>query len=107
MDQSGAQTNQESMRLRDAFKIWAICLGAFIFAVVLTVTVSSFFLNLAVFGYFVIGAYLSRTVLRRIIEWHPMYNTLDNVFSEKIWMFMFWPIKYFTLFIKLGIIKAL
>jgi len=108
MGQPEAQTNQDSMRLRDAFKIWAICLGVFIFVLVLAVKLeSSFFGNLAFLGYFAIGAYLSRTVLRRIVEWHPMYNTLENVSSEKLWMFMFWPIQYFSLFIRLGINKAL
>src|SRR5699024_2280747 len=46
-------------------------------------------------------------VLRKVIEWHPMYNTLGNVTSDKLKFFFLWPITYFLLFIRLGVNKVL
>lgn len=59
------------------------------------------FVSLAILGYFAAGAYLNRVVLRRLIEWHPMYATLDNVVSEKLKFFFLWPIMYPILFFQL------
>lgn len=96
------------MRLRVAFLHWAGCLSAFILLVVLASSFSSnFFGNLAFFFYFGAGFYLSRAVLRKIIEWHPMYNTLYNVTSDKLKFFFLWPITYFFLFMRLGVNKVL
>lgn len=99
---------QKNMRLRTAFLYWAGCFGAFILLVIIASSFdSSFFGNLAFFFYLGAGFYLSRSVLRKIIEWHPMYNTLYNVTSEKLKFFFFWPITYFCLFLRLGINKVL
>ncbi len=107
MDSSEA-TNEQGMQLRVAFMHWAGCLGAFTLLVVLALSFSiSIFGNLAFFFYLGAGFYLSRAVLRRIIEWHPMYNTLYNVTSGKLKFFLFWPIAYFFLFVRLSINKVL
>lgn len=60
-----------------------------------------------VLGYFLIGIFLSVVVLRRLIEWHPMYDTLDNVSSAKLYTIAFWPISYPILFFKLFVAKHL
>ncbi len=96
------------MRLRVAFLHWAGCLGVFVLLVVLASSFgSSLFGNLAFLFYIGAGFYLSRAVLRKIIEWHPMYNTLYNVTSDKLKFFFLWPITYFFLFVRLGINKVL
>lgn len=96
------------MRLREAFLHGVECLGTFILLVVLASSLeSSLFGNLAFFFYLGAGFYLSRAVLRKIIERHPMYNTLYNVTSDKLKFFFLWPITYFFLFMRLGINKVL
>ena len=50
--------------------------------------------------YFVIGFFMSRFVMRRLVEWHPNYNTLHNVVSAKIWMFLLWPLNMLILLLK-------
>jgi fatty acid desaturase len=58
-------------------------------------------------AYFVFGFLLNRIVLRNLVEWHPMYNTIGNVSSAKLSTFVLWPISYLFLFIKLTINKVL
>ncbi|UVT00053.1 hypothetical protein EFP19_30860 (plasmid) [Burkholderia glumae] len=60
-----------------------------------------------VLGYVAIGIGLNITVLRRLVEWHPMYNTINNVSSAKLSTIAFWPISYPTLFFKLFVSKYL
>jgi len=106
---------QEAMRLRVAFLHWAACLAGFIVLWMLGSAFGSSFGGwfglLALLGtffwYFAAGVYLNRGVLRKIIVWHPMYNTLYNVTSEKLKFFFLWPITYFFLFVRLGINKAI
>jgi len=109
MDSQDVSDKQQSMSLRSAFLRWLICLGVFIFLVSLDSQANepSRYGGLALFFYIGAGFYLSRSVLRRIVEWHPMYNTLHNVTSGKIKFFLFWPIAYFFLFMRLGINKML
>lgn len=108
MDSQEVSNEQQGMRLRAAFIHWAACLGVFILLVVLASSFeSSIFGNLAFIFYLGAGFYLSRAVLRKVIEWHPMYNTLGNVTSDKLRFFFLWPITYFFLFIRLGVNKVL
>ncbi len=108
MESPEVNNEQQSMRLRVAFLHWAGCLGVFVLLVVLASSFgSSLFGNLAFLFYIGAGFYLSRAVLRKIIEWHPMYNTLYNVTSDKLKFFFLWPITYFFLFVRLGINKVL
>lgn len=108
MDSPEVGSEQENMRLRVAFFHWGACLGAFILLVAIASSFSSgFFGGLAFFFYMGAGFYLSRAVLRKIIEWHPMYNTLYNVTSDKLKFFFLWPTMYLFLFIRLGINKVL
>jgi uncharacterized protein YneF (UPF0154 family) len=54
-----------------------------------------------------IGVFLSRKVLRGLIEWHPVLATLDNVANAKIGMMVLWPIRYPVLFVKVAANKHL
>jgi len=63
--------------------------------------------GVAFLAYFVFGFILNRVVLRGLIEWHPVYNTIDNVSSGKLRALIFWPISYLMLFFKLGVIRHL
>jgi len=58
---------QQEMRLRSALLHWASCLGIFILLLVLSGYHSAFG-SLAFFFYLGAGFYLSRTMLRRIVE---------------------------------------
>jgi hypothetical protein len=108
MDSQDVNNEEQSMRLSVAFLHWAVCLGVFILLVFLATTFKlKFFGFLAFFFYLGAGIYLSRAVLRKIIVWHPMYNTLSNVVDQKIKMMLFWPTKYFFLFMSLAINKGL
>ena len=57
--------------------------------------------------YFGIGIYLGKVVLNRLIEWHPVYNTVSNVASAKIKQIIFWPISYPLLLANLFVNKKL
>lgn len=53
------------------------------------------------------GFLLNRLVLSSIVEWHPIYNTLENVSSTKLRAFAFWPIFYPSLFFKIIVVHSL
>ncbi|MFC2292264.1 MAG: hypothetical protein ACFNLD_03380 [Kingella oralis] len=57
--------------------------------------------------YLVIGVALNRLVLRRLVEWHPMHNTLGEVANAKLSSVLFWPLSYLFLFCSLAIDKLL
>lgn len=107
MDSAETSNEQQGIQLRVAFMLWAGCLGALALLIVLASSLSLNIFGLIILFYLGVGFYLNRSVLRRLIEWHPMYNTLDNVTSEKLKFFFLWPITYFFLFIRLGINKVL
>jgi hypothetical protein len=58
-------------------------------------------------AYFVFGFLMNRWVLRGLIEWHPVYNTIANVSRGKLRSLIFWPISYPVLFFQLGVVKHL
>lgn len=63
--------------------------------------------SLAALIYFAAGFVMTRVVQRRLIEFHPMHNTIATVFSVKVWMFLLWPIQMLVLLIKLSANKVL
>jgi ABC-type branched-subunit amino acid transport system permease subunit len=98
----------EHLTIRGAMLRWAVCAlslltvwgligkldtdwGGFIFFV----------------GYPAIGYYLNRSVLARLVEWHPYWNTLGNVSSAKLKFFIAWPVQYPKLFFSLLVKKFL
>jgi hypothetical protein len=62
---------------------------------------------IAIVGYLATGYYLNRTVLSRLVEWHPHFNTVANVSSSKLRFFVAWPIEYAKLFFSLIVNKVL
>ena len=58
-------------------------------------------------AYFVSGFIMNRVVLRGLIAWHPVYNTIENVSSSKLRALIFWPVSYPALFLKLSVVKHL
>ncbi|MGH6639667.1 MAG: hypothetical protein ACREBY_13835 [Polaromonas sp.] len=88
---------------------WLIYLGAMLlwlfFALFMpNIAVNRFITLLLYVGF---GFVMTRYVMRDLIEFHPMYNTVANVFSAKIWMFLLWPIQMFILLFKLTVNGAL
>jgi polyferredoxin len=98
----------KNLSVRAGFKVYCICLAAFLAALFISISIGSqllFYPVLAIYIY--CGIHLNRNVLRRLIEWHPMHNTLNNVASAKFKQAALWPISYLALFVQLGINKVL
>lgn len=99
------QSDTVALKLRYAFIIYtaALILLFTLFAICQSgVSWWLFFI-----GYLVIGVALNHLILKRIVEWHPMYNTIDNVASAKLKAVLFWPISYLFLLISITINKVL
>ncbi len=90
-----------------AIMIYAGSLSVLFVLIGLTASIQSFPGVIAFVGYVVLGFLLNRIVLRGLIEWHPVYNTLENVSSAKLGMLTLWPIRYPALFFKLLVSKHL
>ncbi|EMI47530.1 hypothetical protein C405_21009 [Stenotrophomonas maltophilia AU12-09] len=57
--------------------------------------------------YLVAGCALNRVVLRRLVEFHPLYNTLGVVAKTKLVYVLFWPFAYAYLLVMLLIDRVL
>ena len=57
--------------------------------------------------YLVAGFVMTRYVMRGVMEFHPVYSTVANVFSAKVWMFLLWPLNMLILLFKLTVNSAL
>jgi len=101
----------QAMRLRDAIKIYAICVAILTVAVLIAISLKSVSPEtsscLSLISYCSCGIYLNRKVLRNLVEWHFMYNDVENVSSSKLTMATLWPFSYPALFIRLVIYKFL
>lgn len=89
------------MRLRVAWGVWAGAVG------LMWALIALQWFNAAVWIYLGLGFVMTRIVMRRLIEFHPMHNTLANVVSAKLWMFFAWPLRMLMLLLNLSINKAL
>ena len=101
LSEEAPQTGAPSMDLGMAWMIYIVALLLWIGTLVLP---------LGSFGalvYLGSGFVMTRFVMRGLIEFHPMYNTVANVFSAKIWMFLLWPIQMLVLLFKLTVNSAL
>ena len=106
MDASTEQT--QTLSVRAGFKVYCICLAAFLAVLILSFSIGYQFMLYPVLAvYIYCGVHLNRNVLRRLIEWHPMHNTLNNVASAKFKQAALWPLSYLVLFVQLGINKVL
>jgi hypothetical protein len=101
------QTQVAQMTVVKGNGICAALLVGFIVLVNLAVSVAWFSGAIPFFAYFVFGFIMNRLVLRGLIDWHPVYNTLENVSSGKLRSLIFWPISYPVLFFRLGVVKHL
>jgi len=103
MDDVNDAAGQQPMSLLTAFLYYFGAL--FLLVMVLTIwsKVPSLPVMAGVIAYLAEGFVLNRLVLRRLVEWHPMYNTIANVSSAKLGMMVFWPIRYPILFVRIGI----
>lgn len=96
------------MKVRTGFKLYSICLAIFSISLVLAIFFDHDMTTmLALAVYFGCGIYLNRTILRNMIEFNPMYSTLDNVFRTKWNLIAIWPLGYLSLLIKLGANKLI
>lgn len=96
------------MRLRVALLHWIVCVGVFALLVIFANTwLPSIFVNLSIFFCIAAGIYLNRKVLGKIVEWHPMYDTLEGVASDKLRFFIFWPVSYLALFSRIIVNRVL
>lgn len=75
--------------------------------VAMTVVFEGLFGSLLVLTYVGLGIVLNRAVLRRLVVWHPMQNTLLNVAKAKLGMALLWPVRYPVLFAHLLVDKHL
>jgi hypothetical protein len=90
----------------DAFKL-RHALGYYLGALGITVLSAMVFPPITPFVYLVSGIVMARVVMRRLVEWHPVYNTLHNLVSAKLGMVALWPFQMLSLLVKLGINRAL
>lgn len=56
-------------------------------------------------SYFVCGFLLNRKVLSELIQWNPVWKTIDNVTHTKMSHLVFWPISYPFLFTRILIYR--
>lgn len=101
MDDLDAKPRSGAMTTGKAVGIYVACLAA------LLVLGKALPFTFACIGYLLLGFILNRVVLRGLIEWHPVYNTLENVSSAKLGMLGLWPVRYPMLFFRILVDKHL
>ncbi|MCT7360870.1 hypothetical protein [Thalassolituus pacificus] len=96
------------MTIATGFKYYGIALCVFLLSIGLVYIFNYEAIKLiAAAIYISCGVFLNRTILRNLIEFHPVYSTLDNVFRYKWNMVVIWPIGYLFLLSKLGVNKLI
>jgi hypothetical protein len=105
-DQAATAGAGQTITLGKAFIIYLINVAVISLMIFLT-NFADFFVGVAIVAYFIAGIVMNRLVLRNLIEFHPMYNTLQNVFQTKVRALVFWPIQYLVLIIKIGVTKVI
>jgi hypothetical protein len=103
----GEVQTKTQMTIGKGFGIYTALLAVLIVLIKLSGSLSGFPGIIPFAFYLVAGFMLNRIVLRGLIEWHPVYNTLDNVSSGKLRSLILWPLVYPSLFFKLGVVKHL
>lgn len=107
MSDAENQNQQPGISLRKSIGIYTAFVVAFFVMLNLAITTTWFPGIIAFIAYIAFGFVLNRVVLRGLIEWHPMYNTIENVSSAKLSSFALWPLSYAALFFKLAVNKVL
>lgn len=98
--ESPEKASGEGMGLMTAVGLYLACMG--IFGALLSTAP-----HFAFFFYFGAGIFMSRGVMRRLIQWHPVYDTLYNVTSAKLTMVAMWPLSMLSLLFRLTVNKVL
>ena len=93
----GPEENSTGMSLSTAWMIYFA--GLLVLLGILVIPVGPLYLPI----YLIIGFIMTRFVMRGVMEFHPVYSTVTNVFSAKIWMFLLWPLSMGILLFKLTI----
>ncbi|MFS2033427.1 hypothetical protein ACEN8I_05300 [Polaromonas sp. CT11-55] len=87
---------------------WLIYLGAMVVWLGVMLLPSKHITGaLALIIHFGFGFVMTRYVMGRLIEFHPVHNTIDNVFGAKLWMFLLWPLRMPVLLFKLTVSNSL
>ncbi|MGC0153585.1 hypothetical protein ACPRNU_14070 [Chromobacterium vaccinii] len=107
MSHTGVEVQSAEMTVGKGIGVYAALLVGLIVLIKLASTFDWFSGAVPFFAYFVFGFLLNRVVLRGLIEWHPVYNTVENVSSGKLRALIFWPISYPALFFRLSVVKHL
>jgi len=101
------QAVQPSMTTGKGVGIYALCIVGIVVLIKFSAHEKMISPTLVFFAYLAMGFALNRIVLRGLIEWHPVYNTLRNVSRAKLGMMLLWPIRYPVLFFQLLVSKHL
>lgn len=96
-----SEDSASGMSLGTAWMIYFA--GILVLLLILVVPVGPLYLPI----YLAIGFIMTRFVMRGVMEFHPAYSTIANVFSAKIWMFLLWPLSMGILLFKLTINSSL
>lgn len=87
---------------------WLIYLGAMVLWLgVMLLPSNNPIAVLTLVVHFGLGFVMTRYVMSRLVEFHPVHNTISNVFSAKFWMFIFWPLRMPVLLFKLTVSSSL
>lgn len=95
------------MRVRQALVIYTAFLVGFVILLWMAIHWRGVWGWIVTIGYGGAGLFLNRSVLPRLITWHPAYSTLQNISRGKLEYFLAWPLAYPRLFFRLGISKYL
>jgi len=96
-----------SLRLRVAIVHWVACAVAWAAVCAAVAAGLPGGATLVGVGYLAAGVWLNRRVLRRLVDWHPVHATLDNVTSTKLSALLLWPLVYPVLFFRLVVVRVL
>ena len=107
---SGVNMNVRTnhISLSRSFFIWLALLISFIFFHYLSISFDVLaFRNIRTLFYIGSGIFLGKYVLCRLVDFHPVQDTLQSVFLTKFIYFALWPAMYLFLFLRLAIVKFL
>ncbi|MDX6018593.1 hypothetical protein SIL79_20640 [Shewanella indica] len=110
MDNNIDATNAPNMTLKRAWLFyglaWAALTGLWLISAAIEYVAGTnlpWLFVLLLIGYLAIGVTLNIKVLRKLVVWHPMYNTIENTANAKTHMFALWPLTYPYLFIQMAV----
>ena len=99
--------NPSSLRLRVAVAHWAACAVAWAAVCGAVAAGLPGGAGLVLASYLGAGVWLNRRVLRRLVDWHPVHATLDNMSRTKLSGLLLWPLVYPVLFFRLAVVRVL